>query len=169
MENKGNPYHDESGKFTSKGREGMGGTTKSSEKSSDPLMDLYRSLMETANSLYPNKSKKEEKPVVEAPEENISFDSEIKVELPGGGSDLVEIEDLGDKLVEFLSKDLNLTEEEKEDIRMNEMVPASLNPSRSPKELRSDFVEWLKDNYYSDVDYSEEDEEYERWKERDED
>lgn len=34
----GNPYHDEEGKFTSKGGEGTGG------KSSDPLMDLFGSL-----------------------------------------------------------------------------------------------------------------------------
>lgn len=36
----GNPYHDEEGKFTSKGGEGTGG----SGKSSDPLMDLFGSL-----------------------------------------------------------------------------------------------------------------------------
>ena len=58
----GNPYHDEEGKFTSKGNEGVGigGEDKKEDKKvSDPLMDLFGSLMNTVNRLYPDKSKKE--------------------------------------------------------------------------------------------------------------
>lgn len=40
--NQGNPYHDEEGKFTSKGGEG-----NKTEKPSDPLMDLFGSLGES--------------------------------------------------------------------------------------------------------------------------
>lgn len=39
-DNKGNPYHDESGKFTSKGGEGAGGA----QPKSDPIVDFNRSL-----------------------------------------------------------------------------------------------------------------------------
>lgn len=58
----GNPYHDESGKFTSGGNQGSGGVStkqKLAQKgfSSDPLMDLFGSLMDTANKLYPNRAK----------------------------------------------------------------------------------------------------------------
>ena len=50
MENKGNPYHDEQGRFTSKGQEGS-----KTEQQSSPLTDLYGSLMKTANKLFPDK------------------------------------------------------------------------------------------------------------------
>ncbi len=49
MINKGNPYHAEDGKFTSKDEQGSGSSAPESKKSSDPLMDLYRSLMESLN------------------------------------------------------------------------------------------------------------------------
>ena len=60
----GNPYHDQGGKFTSGGNQSSGGGGQTEQKlaqkgfSGDPLMDLYGSLMDTVNKLYPNRAKK---------------------------------------------------------------------------------------------------------------
>lgn len=59
----GNPYHDQGGKFTTGGNQGSGGSAQAEQKLakkgfvSDPLMDLFGSLMDTANKLYPNRAK----------------------------------------------------------------------------------------------------------------
>lgn len=43
---KGNPYHDEEGKFTSKSGQGQSASTKS-RKVGDPLMDLFKGLSDS--------------------------------------------------------------------------------------------------------------------------
>lgn len=130
MENKGNPYHDKSGKFTSKGNAGH----------KDPLMSLFgglRESMETAHKKEDDAISKIKKMGFE-PKKEEEIDEETQRWLDAGYSERMheyptkvyvdEFDNYGvdvfdEDIIEYLSDDVELTEEEKDDIIYNKVIP----------------------------------------------
>ena len=167
MENKGNPYHDESGKFTSKEGQGSGASSqRMNQNTGNQVADYAASLWNDFLDRQEKSQKTNDEKVlnqmglskkdIEQPQsddDDISFDNRIEVTYPDGSSDLVYIENLGDKLVEFLSedKDADLSEEEIQYIRDNDRVLVRSNPFVMESDLKEAFTEWLKERYYPDI------------------